>query len=145
MVYLGIDPGITGGLALIDAKAKVLWALKMPDTNRKKINLLSHALGMPGGLLAALEFVRSRPGQGAPATFTFGRGYGHLEMLLDAGGVTYLNPTPQTWQKKLNCRSGGDKRVTLRAARKLFGPDVNHTTADALLLAEFARRHSLDL
>lgn len=139
MVYLGIDPGVSGGLALIDQHAKILWAVKMPTFNAEKVVLLQRAMGM-GRVFPALERVHSSPQMGVVSAFTFGRGYGQLEMLLIASGLEWTNPTPQAWQKALNCRTRGDKTVSLKAARTLFGPGVNHTTADALLLAEYARR-----
>jgi hypothetical protein len=48
--------------------------------------------------------------------------------------------TPFTWQKRLQCLSGGDKNVTKARAQQLFpGVKISHITADALLLAEFCR------
>ena len=48
---------------------------------------------------------------------------------------------PQVWQKVLGCLSRGDKNVTKAKAQQLFPAiKVTHAIADALLLAEYARR-----
>lgn len=146
MVYLGIDPGVTGGMAVLDANAKVLIITGMPQTAAARVNFLQFVLGRaPGGaagMRAALELVHSSPQMGVRSAFTFGQVYGQLQMMLAAANVAYISPRPQAWQKAMKCLSRGDKGVTLRAARKLFRDQVviTHATADALLLAEFCRR-----
>jgi hypothetical protein len=38
VIYLGIDPGVAGGVAMIDDDARVLLAVKMPATERDLIS-----------------------------------------------------------------------------------------------------------
>lgn len=144
MIFIGIDPGVSGGIAVLNSSLKVLLAERMPQTSAPAITLLRRAIGYADGqaVHAALELVHSSPQMGVKSAFTFGRVYGRLEMLLAAAGVAYLNPTPQRWQGALNCRTRGDKAVTLRLARHLFRSQVvvTNATADALLIAEFCRR-----
>jgi hypothetical protein len=78
---------------------------------------------------------------GVTSAFTFGRGYGSLLMALTAKRVPFDEVPPGTWQKTMGCLSGGDKNVTKRRAQQLFpAVKVTHAVADALLIAEFARR-----
>ncbi len=149
MLFLGIDPGVSGGVAYVDECGVCLMACKMPETPADVLALLRAA--PPGGVTdialgqrrACLERVHSMPDQGHVGAFTFGRGYGHLEAFLIALGIPYDNPTPQTWQKVMECRSGGDKNVTKRRAQQLFPlwrHPITHAIADALLIAEYCRR-----
>jgi crossover junction endodeoxyribonuclease RuvC len=81
------------------------------------------------------------PGQGVTSTFTFGEGFGKLQMALCAAKIPYQFITPLKWQKFLGCMTKGDKNVSKAAAQRLF-PDikVTHAIADALLIAEYNRR-----
>ena len=78
---------------------------------------------------------------GVVSSFSFGRGYGNLEMALTAAGIPFERVRPQVWQKALGCMTKGDKNVSKRKAQELFPQlKITHATADALLLAEFGRR-----
>jgi hypothetical protein len=146
MVYLGIDPGASGGMAVLDGDAKVLLLTRMPETAAAHIaflqRVMSHVTSV-AQVLAAIELCHSSPQMGVRSAFSFGRSYERCLALAQAAGIGYLSPTPQAWQGELKCRTRGDKNVTLKAARHLFRSQVVVTlyTADALLLAEFARRH----
>lgn len=145
MIYLGIDPGVSGGMAVLDAQAKVLLLTKMPQNTPAHIAFLQRVLAAAGGadkVFGAIELVHSSPQMGVRSAFTFGRVYERCTALAIAAGITYLSPTPQGWQGAMKCRTRGDKTVTLKAARALFRSQVVITnyTADALLLAEFCRR-----
>jgi len=84
------------------------------------------------------------PKQGVKSCFTFGNGFGHLEMALIASNVGFRRVRPQAWQKEMQCLTGGDKNVSKRRAQELFpGIKVTHAIADALLIAEFGRRANL--
>jgi len=78
---------------------------------------------------------------GVKSSFTFGNGFGHLEMALTAAGIPFERVRPQVWQKAMSCMTGGDKNVSKRKAQELF-PHIKctHSTSDALLIAEFGRR-----
>ena len=85
------------------------------------------------------------PRQGVASTFKFGTSYGFCRALLVCHRLSFEVATPATWQRELKCMSKGDKNVTKAAAQRLFpGEKVVHATADAMLLAEFARRKAID-
>ena len=136
-LYIGVDPGVGGGIAVIDEAGLTVEVTKMPETDG---DLLSF-FGVYGGkAIAALEFVRSSPQMGVASAFTFGRGYGALRMALQASRIPYTEVTPPKWQQRMGCRSKGDKNVTKARAQELFpGLKVTHATADALLLASYCR------
>ena len=79
---------------------------------------------------------------GVKSAFTFGQGFGHIEMALTAAGIPFERVSPQKWQKAMGCLTKGDKNVSKRRAQELFPHlKVTHATADALLIAAYGRRN----
>lgn len=99
---------------------------------------------------AVLEKVSSRPAQGVASTFAFGMSYGACRMALAAAAIPYEEVTPSKWQKEMGIanKGNGESRTQfkgrLRARAQLLFPreQITLATADALLLAEYARRKS---
>jgi hypothetical protein len=148
MIFLGIDVGLAGGIAIIDSCGGVLAAVRMPETDADLYRTLSGWTKSPElaavEARAVLEKVHSSPQMGVASAFSFGRGYGACRMALTATGIPFDEVTPFKWQRRLECLSGGDKNVTKARAQQLFPHvKVTHYIADALLLAEFCRRTQL--
>jgi len=152
MNYLGIDPGQSGGIAVLGANgAHEAWP--MPKTERDVWMLLDENIGGPISVLddfALIEAVHSFPGQGVASSFKFGMSYGGLRMALTAAGIPFEEITPQQWQRALGIkprqRKKGESKTQFKnrlkaKAQQLF-PDVKMTLAicDALLIAEVCRR-----
>lgn len=143
MKIIGIDPGANGAIAWItDGKPCVE---KMPDTLQDLWELLisisMNASTGGTGIHAYIEQVHSSPQMGVKSAFTFGNGFGHLEMALTAAGIPFTRIRPQVWQKELGCMTKGDKNVTKRKAQELFpSMKVNHYVADALLIAHYGTK-----
>ena len=138
-LYIGIDPGLSGGVAFIPNTGEP-WAHKMPETDRDLIDLLRDST-RDMEARAMLELVHSSPQMGVKSAFTFGEGFGRLQMALTALGVPYERVRPAVWQKAMGCLTKGDKNVSKRRAQELFPTlKVTHAIADALLIGEFARR-----
>jgi Holliday junction resolvasome RuvABC endonuclease subunit len=143
MTTIGIDPGTNGGIAWItDGRA---CAEKMPDTLQDLWELIAsvrlNSVTPRTGIMAYIEQVHSSPQMGVKSAFTFGQGFGHLEMALTAAGIPFERVRPQAWQKALGCMTKGDKNITKRKAQELF-PEIKitHAIADSLLIAEYGRR-----
>ena len=143
-ITIGIDVGASGAIAWIDERGKSCVE-KMPDTLQDLWELvvsISLNAGTGGlGVRAYLEAVSSSPQMGVVSSFSFGRGYGNLEMALTAAGIPFERVRPQVWQKALNCLTKGSKNVTKQRAQELF-PDIKctHAVSDALLIAEYGKR-----
>lgn len=104
-LIMGIDPGRTGAIALVDAAdpATLVECIDMPD-------LAGAALGTyladahvdawsPHTIVAAyIEKVASRPAQGVRSVWTFGTHYGTLCGALGALRIPTIEVTPQKWQ-----------------------------------------------
>lgn len=144
MTTIGIDPGKSGSIAWItDGKPCVE---KIPETLKDMFDMIESIMmdsidNYGPRCKAYLEQVNSSPQMGVKSAFTFGNGFGHLEMALTAAGIPFERVRPQAWQKAMGCLTGGDKNISKRKAQELFPQmKVTHATADALLIAEYGRR-----
>lgn len=141
MIFIGIDPGLSGGIAILQDTGEVVCAVKMPATEQDVFKVLSNSGRGWVKRYAFIEKVGATPQMGVVSAFTFGRGYGALLMALTAAAVPFDQVSPVKWQTEMACRSGGDKNVTKRRAQQLFPSlTITHATADALLMAEYCRR-----
>lgn len=140
MYVIGIDPGASGGAALLNEDGIVDVVVFSKNTEHDLAMIVSNWKSFSPAM-AMLEQVHSMPRQGVASTFKFGQSYGFLRGLLTGLLIPYELVTPQKWQKAMGCMSKGDKNVTKAAAQRLY-PDfkVTHATADALLIATFAWR-----
>jgi crossover junction endodeoxyribonuclease RuvC len=143
-LFVGLDPGVTGGLACLEGSGSVLAAYPMPPTEAEILSVLqswrleAHTREVP--ISAVLEGVHAFPKQGVTSAFNFGLGYGGLLMALTAAGIPFEKVYPVRWQNALGCRTGGNKNITKDRAQALFPTyRVTHAIADALLLAEYGR------
>lgn len=141
---LGVDPGANGGIAWITGGKACVE--RMPDTLQDLWELLcdihpNRLCEKQPPIKAYIEQVHSSPQMGVKSAFTFGNGFGHLEMALTAAGIPFERVRPQVWQKALGCMTKGDKNVSKRKAQELF-PDrkITHATADALLIAHYGTK-----
>lgn len=132
--FVGIDPGMDGGIVALDSSGRCVLAVPMPTINVAKkgkrrvvdlsglVSLLrDEAIGNMDALVV-VEKVSARPGEGAASSFQFGRCYGSLEAALTALGATWSAETPQVWQRSVLAGVEGDDtkaRAVLVAQRRL--------------------------
>lgn len=155
MRFVGIDPGQSGGLVLLNVKGYPLEWAPMPGTEPQLWELLRRWSDEAGeqGVKAYLEKVRSSPQMSKGSIFVFGWGYGGLRMALIAASIPFEEVAPQKWQKfigvrdKTGARALKDVNITekknrhkAKAAALFPMLDVTHKIADALLIAEYGRR-----
>ena len=83
-MYIGIDPGKTGAVAILDDKGKYINVL---DFGQEELmpTLIGYA---PVVKFAYLEKVHSMPGQGVVSTFSFGENFGWWQGVLGSLGIT---------------------------------------------------------
>lgn len=155
MIYIGIDPGITGAVAIIDGQE-----IEFHDTpviraeGKSRIDSLRCAeilcdLSLIRGTVI-IERVHAMPKQGVTSMFTFGYGAGIWEGILAALKIRYQFATPQAWKKIMMAGEpkGQDSRLVARRlypvqCEEALSRKKDHGRADALLLAEYGRRMNL--
>lgn len=107
MRVLGIDPGLSGALAVIN-DGDLETAIIMPTVafNKKsKVDVLAIKswLNIMGDIdKAYLELVHAMPGQGVSSTFRFGCAFAAVEAIVLAQGIPVEMVTPQAWKKYHN-------------------------------------------
>ena len=160
LLFIGIDPGATGAIAVIDQMQQIKllqdWPgdevlasdivrdLVMPYADLDNIECLFDNLSLK--FKATIERVHSMPGQGVRSMFSFGTNYGIWRGILASFQIPFLNPTPQAWQKGILSKQ--DALPKMAAAGRMFpravltGPRGGHKDgrADALLIADYCRR-----
>lgn len=149
-VYLGIDPGLDGAVAIIRDGAVLLHdtptvrgATKREYAADAMADLLRP---YAGHAMAVLEAVSGRPGQGGASARSTGLGYGLWLGILAALEIAREPAYPHVWKRQYQL-IGADKAASRARAAALY-PAVrdelrlvrHHGRAEALLLADYARR-----
>ena len=146
-MIIGIDPGITGGVAVLDDGLSIIQELfdlpVLTVGKKKQINpyALATRLAPYRGVAARLELVSAMPGQGVSSMFNFGTSFGLCYGVLAALGCQVIMVTPQVWKRRAGL-IGKPKDQSRTVAQRLF-PAADLTfkkdigRADALLIAKF--------
>lgn len=148
-MIVGIDPGLTGALALVDEDQgyRLVGVLDVEAADgRIVVAPLVRWLTEWQPNLAVVEAVRSRPHQGVASTFKFGRAYGCLEGVVEALGFPCWEITPTVWKRRMGVTA--DKASARAEACRLW-PDRadwfarvrDAGRAEAALLAVAWMRH----
>ena len=146
MIYIGIDPGASGAFAVLDENGAHVFP--WGSEGFKRVLLIARSKA-DGQVMACVEKVGAMPGQGVTSMFSFGKNAGYIEGVLEAIGIPYQLVSPQKWKKEYSL--GSDKKQSIEVCKRLF-PDVSlrrtdkcrkddDGMAEALLMAEYARRH----
>lgn len=123
---IGIDPGLSGGVAFLDVEKSALFALPVPVFEEKgsktqfDIHSMVDLLSMPAEsvITVVLEQVGARPGQGVTSMFRFGTGYGMWQGIIAARKFPLRFVTPQKWKSRYGLSA--IKEESRRKATELF-------------------------
>lgn len=163
MIYIGIDPGVTGAIAEIQpgtaatldrVAVRDLPVLKTAGRSRiDVIDLRNMLTGYARGgvqVIAAVEEVRAVPKWGAPSAFRFGEAFGQIIAVLTALDIPLDLIPPKVWQRGVFKGKAKDPDTArLEAARKwpwlreALKRKCDHNRADALWIAEYLRRREV--
>jgi hypothetical protein len=166
MLVLGIDPGIQGAFVLTDGKTFRHWDMPLKvEGKNKSVNfdgvydiLKSHIyeneeVTAHGSLHIFLERAVSF-GMGTNSAFTYGRGFGFLEIAIKLAGLPVTQVSPKEWTKVMHEGISADlkpKVKSLIAIERLY-PQLHSQLprkpkgglmegpVDALLIAGFGLR-----
>lgn len=149
MSYLiGIDPGASGAIVVMDTNFNLIeWApmptLKVGTQTRVNAAALASMLREFDAGHAFLEQVGAMPGQGTASMFSFGHAAGTATGVLGALEITTTMVTPQFWKKRAGL-IGTDKDAARSRAiqlwptwRDLDAKGKGQALADAALIARF--------
>jgi crossover junction endodeoxyribonuclease RuvC len=146
--YCGIDPGLSGALAVVD-EHRVVFIDDLPVHHIRAGNKTRAELDLGGlrSIMAGLEVehtfieqVSARPGQGTVSMFRFGFCTGAITGIVAGLGMRYSLISPQRWQRLAGCGPAPDE--ARRRAGQLYPDAVPHLArkrdagrADAILIA----------
>ncbi len=117
MKVCGIDPGLSGALAIYDTDDTQLEIHDMPTVEvlrngkkKREVNasLVADIIAGKGIGAAYLERVGAMSKQGVSSVFSFGRSVGIIEGVIAAYAIPITIVTPQAWQKAVMVRGGKD-------------------------------------
>jgi crossover junction endodeoxyribonuclease RuvC len=148
-VIFGIDPGLSGAIAVIGVGEPRVWA--MPTMVISKTGFVKRAVDVNSlaALLrpysmaaefAVIERVNAFPGQGVGSMFSLGMSYWGVAGVIAALGVPLHLVAPAEWKKHF--RLSNDKEMSRGLASRLYpGVDLHlksdHGKAEALLIARY--------
>jgi len=151
---IGIDPGVTGGVALfldgellavdpLPTRARLYGSGLQLDGAGLKSWLMEMRAGRP--CVAILEAVSSRPGQGVRSVFNFGHCLGTIEGVLASLGIPYQLVSASVWKKRAGL-IGKPKSASRSLAMQLFPDQTDRFKrvkddglAEACLIAKFGQ------
>ncbi len=125
-LILGIDPGKTGAIAVLDTDGRLLDVVDMPDVTGAalgaEVRMLLDDLAPHTVEVAWVERVGGRPGEGASRAFAFGAGWGGLLGALGALSVRVELVAPSAWKARM--RLTKDKAACRQRAMERWPADA---------------------
>jgi crossover junction endodeoxyribonuclease RuvC len=148
---IGIDPGLSGALAVLNADGDAETVIDLPivrdlklawvDGSELQSSILAVLRGRPARAL--IERVSSMPGQGVASSFQFGVGFGSILSVIQSMHIPLTFVTAAVWKRWYGLSK--DKHASLHKARLLF-PSMDlklakhDGRAESLLIANYGLR-----
>ena len=153
MKIIGIDPGLSGAIAVLENN-KVLNIFDMPvmsegKKNKRQLNsallvsLLKENIGQSEEVSIVVEQVNAMPGQGVTSMFNFGQTFGAIKGVCAALELPIFFVRPSKWKKyfelinssKDSSRTKAIEMYPMLSKQLAKKKDVNKS--DAILIARF--------
>ena len=153
MKIIGIDPGLSGAIAVLENN-QVLNIFDIPVMSEGKknkrqlnsallVNLLKENINREEEVAVVVEQVNAMPGQGVTSMFNFGQTFGALKGICAALELPIFFVRPSKWKKHfelINSSKDASRTKAIEMYPKLSNQlskkkDVNKS--DAILIARF--------
>jgi len=153
MIIFGIDPGVSGGISVLENK-KVIDIYDMPTMidgkkNKRQVNgsqvtnIIKERLNSNKEIVVVVEHVNAMPGQGVTSMFNFGQSFGVIKGICSALGLPIYFVRPTKWKKHFNLINT-NKEASRTKAIEIY-PDISSklsrkkdsNKADAILIARY--------
>ena len=153
MKILGIDPGLSGAIAILEDK-KVLNMFDMPVMSEGKknkrqlnsaqlVNIIKEKFNKNDDIAVVVEQVNAMPGQGVTSMFNFGQTFGAIKGVCAALDLPIFFVRPSKWKKHfelINSSKDSSRTKAIEMYPSLANQlskkkDVNKS--DAILIARF--------
>tara|TARA_B100000700_G_scaffold155093_1_gene172259 strand:+ start:424 stop:924 length:501 start_codon:yes stop_codon:yes gene_type:complete len=155
MRIIGIDPGLSGGIAILD-DLKIFDVYDMPVMSEGKknknqlnsaqlVNIIKKNIIPSGDTFLIVEQVSAMPGQGVTSMFNFGQTFGSIKGICAALNLPIFFVRPAKWKKHfdlINSSKDASRTKVIEmypsiSPRLSKKKDVNK--ADAILIARYFR------
>ena len=155
MRIIGIDPGLSGGIAILD-DLKIYDIFDMPIMSEGKkninqlnsaqlVNIINNHVLRKENTFVIVEQVSAMPGQGVTSMFNFGQTFGSIKGICAALGLPIFYVRPAKWKKHfelINSSKDASRTKVIEmypsiSSRLTKKKDVNK--ADAILIARYFR------
>ena len=152
MRIIGIDPGLSGGIAVLD-DLKIFDVFDMPIMSEGKknknqlnsahlVNIIKKHI-IPEDTYVIVEQVSAMPGQGVTSMFNFGQSFGILKGICSAMQLPMYFVRPAKWKKYFNLINS-EKDASRTKAIEIFpyfssnlSKKKDSNKADAILIASY--------
>ncbi len=153
MRIVGIDPGLSGAIAILEDK-KVLSIFDMPvmaegKKNKRQLNsaqlanIIKENINNVEDLAVVVEQVNAMPGQGVTSMFNFGQTFGSIKGICAALNLPIYFVRPSKWKKHFDLINSS-KDASRTKAIEMYPSLVNQLSkkkdvnkSDAILIARF--------
>ena len=155
MRIIGIDPGLSGGIAILD-DLKIFDVYDMPVMSEGKknknqlnsaqlVNIIKKNIIPSGDTFLIVEQVSAMPGQGVTSMFNFGQTFGSIKGICAALNLPIFFVRPAKWKKHfdlINSSKDASRTKVIEmypsiSPRLSKKKDVNK--ADAILIGRYFR------
>ena len=151
MKVLGIDPGIHGGLAVLEIVGRDIALIDVIDVpitgsgakQSADAILLQEWLQRHGPRHAFLERAQAMPQQGSSSGFKYGRCIGALEATLLLCAVPLVVVEPSRWKRHFHLQGAdkeGARQLTIRMfprEHRFFARRKDHNRSEAVLIGVY--------
>ena len=153
MIIIGIDPGVSGGISVLENK-KVIDVFEMPTMidgkkNKKQVNgsqvtnIIKDNLNKDKEVIVVVEQVNAMPGQGVTSMFNFGQSFGVIKGICSALNLPIYFVRPTKWKKYFNLiktNKDASRTKVIQAYPEIsskLSRKKDSNKADAILIARY--------
>jgi crossover junction endodeoxyribonuclease RuvC len=153
MRIIGIDPGLSGAIAILeDNKIKELFDMPvMPDGKKNKrqlnsallVKLIKNNIEDLEKTVMVVEQVNAMPGQGVTSMFNFGQTFGAIKGICAALGLPIFLVRPAKWKKHFELINSSKDASRTKAiemypsASEQLSKKKDVNKSDAILIARY--------
>lgn len=154
---LGIDPGLSGGLSVIDEQFNLIACIQMPtvfvDGKKRRVDPrpVFDFIELHRPELTVVELVGARPGQGVVSMFNFGDAFGAVRAVAECLCPDVRYSRPQEWRGHQSLTGLSKEQIAEVAfevfqAEQIYGKPrggkraVRDGISDSLMIAKFGVR-----
>ncbi len=153
MIIIGIDPGITGAISVLENK-KIIDVYDTPTMidgkkNKKQVNgsqvtnIIKERINNDKEVVVVVEQVNAMPGQGVTSMFNFGQSFGVIKGICSALSLPIYFVRPNKWKKHFNLINT-NKDASRTKVIQIY-PEISNklsrkkdsNKADAILIARY--------